>query len=260
MRRAAITIAIAFLVGAGVLAYTRLPTVEPTAPGKAPEVEFLARNLTLLPGAENAVRIGFHPDDPAVQVRATLGTAGGAGVLLCPLAGAGAPLPPFGSCRSAGSGVRESVTAPGGRLGGLAIVLPDGDRSTLDLTITYAEASRAVSLRLPFLGRAAGGAACADNACNPFFEMSPTRSGRFSARARWDGGGATLVLLQGRVRGRSMTATGIPYSIPATRSGRSPLAIDATMTAPGEYALAFSHPASGSATDIRTIEIDARWP
>ena len=131
---------------------------------------------------------------------------------------------------------------------------------TADVLLVYDETSRAVSFRLPTVQDPPGAAACKDNACNPFFEVRPTRSGDFSARATWTGPAATLVLLQGSVLGRSFTATGVPYREASKDRGESALEVGARLSAPAEYALALMQSAGPGRGALRDVTIEATWP
>jgi len=233
----------------------------PSAPTgrNAPTVEVLGQNLELLPGIQNAFRVGFEPRGSSVDIIVTA-RPDTARITICPLGSVDDALPAVTSCRrDLPSGVRESVGRPG--FGGVAIILDGDDAVSADLFVGYPEAGRALAIRMPVLQSGSPGGTCDDNACNPFFELRPTRGGPFDARATWDGPEATLVLLQGRVLGRAQTATGLPYVEAARADGSAPLGIDTTMSAPGEYALVFRHRAQRSGDDVmRDVRIDASWP
>lgn len=224
--------------------------------GRPPVARLIAENVRLVPGEERAVRIGFEPFTSVAQLRVEFRPSS-AIVSLCALPALDAPIE-RSRCRvGVGSGVREELRLRG--LKATAIMLDAGD-VTADLSLEFDEAGRRIALRLPELPRPPAVAACADNACNPFFELVPTRSGAFDARARWDGGPASLVLLQGRVLGRSFTATGIPYAQAARADGGSPLRIGTRLAAPGEYALAFSQSPAAATGALTSIAIDVTWP
>jgi hypothetical protein len=213
----------------------------------------VGRNVALVAGTDRVLRIGFTPVEGAAQMRVDVRPPT-LQVALCPLERLDDAIR-IAACKDVVSGVFEDVASP--RMRGIAVVL-HGASATADFTLEYDEDSREVSLRLPSIPRPAGASVCKDNACNPFFELLPTRTGSFRASASWTGGRATLVLLQGRVLGRSLTATGIPYLEAARDDGSSPLRISTQLTAPGEYALALRTEAGSRALD--SIAIDARWP
>lgn len=229
------------------------PTPGQTGPPQN-RVEVIARNVTLLPGEANAIRIGFDAKDPAAQMR--IERPGGTGrIIACPLRSVADPLPDESSCLAdVPDGVRTSITLTG--LGAVALIR-DGDPLSLEIRLDFEEASRKVALHLPQIARPAGAAACRDNACNPIFELLPVRAGRFSATARWAGGAARLEMLEGRVLARSFSSTGIPYRVAGEDAGASPLSIAATLGAPSEYALALVNTSNG---DLRSIVVEAAWP
>jgi len=219
-----------------------------------PDVELTGKNVRMLPGAEAAVRVSFRPKDASARVRIERSSSAGR-VIACPLRAIDDPLPAESSCLpDMPGGVRENLTLAG--LGAVALIR-EGDPITIDLRLDYAEGGRMFRLRVPVIAVAPGASVCKDNACNPFFEVAPARGGAFTATARWKIGNARLELLAGRVLGRSFSSTGIPYRIAATQTGTPPLTVAATMTAPGEYALALSNT---GVVDLTAIEIDAAWP
>lgn len=241
-----------------ILVLNRIPDAE--APdGGPPTAELLAENLTLFEGPGAAARVGFDPADPSARLIVRL-EPDTASLRLCPLGAITDDLPPLAACRDAASGVREAVTRSAG-LGAVAIVLEGAERATADVRIEFAERTRAIEVRLPRLPEPPPGRDCSDNACNPFFELLPARGGDFRASARWEGDEGRLALLQGRVRARSFTATGIPYRVPAEVEGASPLRIASKLSAPGEYALAFSNPQAGSAGGaFADVVLEVSWP
>jgi hypothetical protein len=216
----------------------------------------LAQNVPLSPGADAALRIGFDPFTASVKV--IVNHPVGTRVDVCPLGTPVEPVPAGTACLTdIGTGVRETLDRAGG-LGALAIVLRGGGSATADVRLEFDERGRSVSVRIPLLAPYPGEAACKDNACNPFFEIMPVRAGSFRARATWRGGPASLELLSGRVLARAFTATGSPYRVPAERLGSSPLEIRASLSAPAEYALAFS--SKDRTAELTDVLIDATWP
>lgn len=224
------------------------------SPARPPSATLRGVNVLLPPGEDGAIRIGIDPAEPSARMIVSL-RPGAAGVALCPLASAADPLPDLTECRDAASGVRETVTAPG--LRAIGIVSRATALVGVGLVVEFAERSRAVAIHFPLIRRPPGVTDCRDNACNPFFELTPTRGGRFRATARWQGGRGRLVLLQGRVLAKSFTATGVPYAEPARAEGAPPLTIEARMSAPAEYALAL---AQQGVEDLAGVVIDAVWP
>jgi hypothetical protein len=221
-----------------------------------PPAQLLGENLLLLPGPERAIRFGIEPAGPSASIIIGEPT-GGPTVSVCALASVTASLPPLDECVTAAPGVRERIAATT-TLGAVAVVSRQTAASTVDVVLEYPERSRAVTISMPLIRRPPGVRDCRDNRCNPFFELAPARGGRFAATARWIGGGrALLQLLSGRVLGRSLSATGVPYAVPARADGASPLSISARLSAPGEYALALSQ--TGPAT-LEDVVIRASWP
>ena len=231
---------------------------DPTPGGTAappPTVELIGRNIRLLTGEANAIRISFRPKDPSVRVRISRSSTAGR-VIACPLRRIDDPISSAQGCLpDLPDGVRENLTATG--IGAVALVREGAPITINDLRLEYEEGERALSIRIPVISRPPGASVCKDNACNPFFEVRPVRGGRFTATARWTGGAARLELLEGRVLARALSSTGIPYRIAATATGPSSLTIGAQMNEPSEYALAISNLGTG---DLTGIAIDATWP
>jgi hypothetical protein len=226
----------------------------PSRTASPPGVELTGQNIQMVPGSAGAVRVSFSPKDPSVRVRIERSSNTGR-VIACPLRSIDDPIPPELSCLpDLPDGVRENVTMTG--LGAIALVR-EGDPITIDLLIGYEEGGRTFDIRIPVVPVPPGAATCKDNACNPFFELTPTRSGTFAATASWASGDGKFELLAGRVRARSFSSTGIPYGIAATQTGVSPLRIGAQLNSPAEYALALSN---AGAVDLVTIQIHAVWP
>jgi hypothetical protein len=141
-------------------------------------------------------------------------------------------------------------------LGAIALVR-EGDPITIDLVLDYEDGGRSFQIRMPSLPVPPGAAACKDNACNPFFELDPLHGGRFTATASWAAGNGKLELLEGRVKARAFSSTGIPYRVAATRTGQPPLTVGAQLNAPGEYALTL---VNVGIVELKSIRIDVGWP
>jgi hypothetical protein len=204
----------------------------------------------LFEGEDQAIRIGFQPSNASTDIIVNY-TPDTAQVSACPLQAAGDTLPPVASCKPVGSGVRETVSSPG--LGALGIVLSGAPSVRANVRLEFDDRDRTITAILPFLGEPAG--QCADNGCNPFFEVRAIKNGLFRARATWTGASATLVMLQGSVVARSQTATGIPYRKAAVQTGTTSASIRTELTAPGEYALAIVQTGT-----LHNVQIDASWP
>jgi hypothetical protein len=222
--------------------------------GSAPTVELFARNVSMIAGEQNAVRISFRPKDPSARLRIERSRSDGR-VVACALRTIDDPLPSVDRCiPDVPDGVRENLTTPG--LGAIALVR-EGAPIAIELRLSYEEGGRAFVIRIPVVRTPPGASACKDNACNPIFELTPLHTGRFMATATWTVGAARLDLLEGRVQARAFSSTGIPYGIVQTRTGAPPLKIETEVTAPSEYALALT---DASPTDLTRIEIAATWP
>lgn len=219
-----------------------------------PAVQLFGQHIQMVAGAENAVRVSFKPKDVSVRVRIDRSSVEGR-VVACPLRTIDDAIPSLDLCiADLPDGVRETLTTP--QLGAIALVR-EGSPITIDLLVEYEEGDRTYAIRMPAIDRPPSASACKDNACNPFFEVKPVRSGRFTATIGWVGGAAHVELLEGRVLARAFSSTGIPYRIAATDDGAAPLSVTAQLNAPGEYALAITNP-SGAA--LSAIRIDATWP
>jgi hypothetical protein len=227
------------------------PGAEGTA---ATSVELIGNNIRMLEGEANAVRISFRPKDPSARLRIERSSSTGR-VVACGLSAIADPLPPAERCLpDVPDGVRETITADG--LGAIVLVR-EGEPITIDLRLSYEEGGRSFEIRFPSIATPPGASACKDNGCNPFFEVTPTRGGSFTATARWDGGRGKLELLEGRVLAKAFSSTGIPYRIAGTRTGDPPLSVTSHMNAPSEYALAITNE---SRSDIGAVRIEATWP
>jgi hypothetical protein len=219
-----------------------------------PAVQLIGQHIQMVAGEENAVRVSFKPKDVSVRVRISRSSVEGR-VVACPLRTIDDALPPLSQCiADLPDGVRETLTTA--QLGAVALVR-EGAAITIDLLLEYEAGGRAFSIRIPAIDRPASASACKDNACNPFFEVTPVRNGRFTATVGWVGGAAHVELLEGRVLARAFSSTGSPYRVAAKNEGASPLSVTAQLNAPGEYAFAITNP-SGSA--LSAIRIDAIWP
>lgn len=229
-------------------------------PGKqsgVPTVRLLAQNLSLFPGSDQAARIGFQTGSDSANIIVDL-TPDTAALAVCPLTALGGQLPPLSSCKDVGSGVREPITSSG--LTAVALVVSGVSSARANVRLEYDDGGHQITVQIPFLPAPDSAAACRDNNCNPFFELTPLRSGAFTATATWKGPAGTLALLQGSVLGRSQTATGIPYREAARKDGTPPLTITSQLSSQGEYALAISQPAGPNAAPLIGVFLSASWP
>jgi hypothetical protein len=230
---------------------------KPSASAPRRTTALLAQNLALFQGEAQAVRLGFKAAASSTDIIVNF-SPDTAQVALCPLADLADSLPPVATCKSVGSGVRETISSPG--LGAIAIVLSGVTSAGANVLLEYDDVGRAVSALMPFIPAPEGASVCKDNGCNPFFEVRPIRNGLFTAKASWSGSAATLVMLQGSVLARSLTATGIPYREAALRRGSTSAQIRTQLTTPGEYALAIMQTAGSNTQALTDVRIDASWP
>jgi hypothetical protein len=244
-------IAFVFVLGVGACSTGASPRATRSS---APEASttVLAQNLALFEGEVQAVRLGFQPAENATDIIIDF-TPDSAQIAICPLADPADTLPPVATCKSVGSGVRETISSPG--LGAIGIVLTGTKSVRANVRLEFDDRGRKVTVIIPFIGGPPSAAECADNGCNPFFEIRPVKNGLFTASAHWTGATATLVMLQGSVVGRSQTATGVPYRKAALQNGKTSASVRTQLTAPGEYALALVQ-----AGTLRNVRIDASWP
>jgi hypothetical protein len=221
-----------------------------------PTVKLLAENLQLFPGVEQAVRIGFQTATGSTFIIADL-KPDTAALAVCPLTALGAEIPPVAACKTVGSGVREAIAASG--LTAVALVVSGVPSASANVQLEYDDGGHDMSVQIPFLAAPDTSAACKDNGCNPFFELTPVRNGTFNATAAWKGPKGTLVMLQGSVLGRSLTATGIPYREAARADGTPPLSINATLSSQGEYALVITQPPGPTAAPLQDVIVNGSW-
>lgn len=242
------------------LAILALASCTGAGPGNqsgVPTVKLLAQNLSLFPGVDQAVRIGFQTGSSSANIIVDL-TPDTAALAVCPLAALGGEIPPLTTCKDVGSGVREPITSSG--LAAVALVVSGVPSARANVRLEYDDGGHQITVQIPFLPAPDSAAACTDNNCNPFFELTPLRNGAFTATATWKGPAGTLALLQGRVLGRSQTATGIPYREAARKDGTPPVSITSQLSSQGEYALAISQPAGANAAPLTDVFLSATWP
>jgi len=240
-----------------VLALAACTGGSPAKQSGVPTVTLLAQNLSLFPGTDQAVRIGFQPGSSSANIIVDL-TPDTTALAVCPLTTLGAEIPALTTCKDVGSGVREPITASS--LTAVALVVSGVPSARANVRLEYDDGGHQLSMQIPFLPAPDSAAACKDNNCNPFFELTPLRNGPFTATATWKGPVGTLALLQGSVLGRSQTATGIPYREAARQDGPPPLTITAQLSSQGEYALAISQPAGPDAAPLTGVFLSATWP
>ncbi len=250
MRRAATLLAVAMLASC--------TGGTPAKQSGVPTVRLLAENLQLFPGSEQAVRIGFQTASGSADIIADLRPDTTA-LAVCPLTSLGADLPPVATCKDVGSGVRETITATG--LAAVGLVVSGVPSARANVRLEYDDGGHMMLVQIPFLAAPVGAQSCKDNGCNPFFELTPLVNGSFHATASWKGPTGTLLMLQGSVLGRSLTATGIPYREAARADGKPPLSISANLASQGEYALAITQPIGApTSAPMENVFVNATWP
>ncbi|MHB8510569.1 MAG: hypothetical protein ACYDCC_00150 [Actinomycetota bacterium] len=230
--------------------------------GKPPDVTLLIQNLTLTLNAPTVIEV----DDatPAISLIVSHDPAAHIDTYLISSASSKLPKPCGVSSferrdcvRDIGDGVRETLQAdPGNRGKAVAILLRSGS-PTIDLKFIYAEGSRSIELRIPEIAPWPGDAACKDNGCNPFIEMMPLRNGMLHSVARFSGSG-TLRCEEGRIIGRSFTATGIPYRPLFEQSGATELSGSSPIDAQSEVALELIN--TNASVAMTSIDLKATWP
>jgi len=240
-----------------IVAFASCTAAGTTKQSGVPTLTLRAQNLQLFPGSGQAVRIGFQTATGSADIIADL-TPDTAALAVCPLATLGADIPPVTTCKDVGSGVRETITSAG--LAAVALVVSGVPSARANVRLEYDDGGHAMSVQTPFLAAPDASPACKDNGCNPFFELTPLRNGAFNATAAWKGPAGTLVMLQGSVLGRSLTATGIPYREAARADGLSPLSINANLSSQAEYALVITQPPGPAAAPLGDVIVNATWP
>ncbi|GAC1374100.1 MAG: hypothetical protein NVSMB32_17390 [Actinomycetota bacterium] len=132
-----------------------------------------------------------------------------------------------------------------------------------DITVSYSPSDRKTSLLLPNIAPQPGASACKDNGCNPFFELTPRRSGPFTASATWSAiASAVLDMETGHIAEHDYSAHGTPYNVVATASGSSDshaasLHIAGSLDATTQAALALRNQ---GARLLRSPMIEISWP
>ena len=132
-----------------------------------------------------------------------------------------------------------------------------------DVTVSYATADRTTVLQGPRIPAPAGASACKDNACNPFFELTPFRAGSLDADAHWGAdtpvarSAGRLEILVGEVATHRMSEVGIPYAVPATADGPSPLHVTSTVPST-ESAVALADLDGGR--PLQGVALHITWP
>ena len=240
-----------------IVAFASCTAAGTTKQSGVPTLTLRAQNLQLFPGSGQAVRIGFQTATGSADIIADL-TPDTAALAVCPLAALGADIPPVTTCKDVGSGVRETITSAG--LAAVALVVSGVPSARANVRLEYDDGGHAMSVQTPFLAAPDASPACKDNGCNPFFELTPLRNGAFNATAAWKGPAGTLVMLQGSVLGRSLTATGIPYREAARADGSSPLSIATNLSSQAEYGLVITQPPGPAAAPLGDVILNSTWP
>jgi hypothetical protein len=244
---------------ATLLAVTLLACTGGASPRQSgvPTVKLLAQNLELFPGEQQAIRLGFQTASDSADIIADL-KPDTAALAVCALPSIDATLPPAASCKDIGSGVRETITSSS--LAAIALVVSGVSSARANIRLEYDDGGHAMIVEIPFLASPLGVGACKDNACNPFFEMTPLHNGTFTATANWSGPHGTLAMLQGSVLARSQSATGVPYREAARKDGSPPLMITTQVSTQSEYALIVTQQVSAAAAPQKNVVISATWP
>ena len=236
------------------------------SPAPAREVTFHAYNVTLPDsegGTDLGLRVMIDSPDPKVTVRVHGGIPSPNNtVFVCPVKDLTATFLPS-TCVTPTN--NQKVSMPHGtKYGGVEVILigtgPGGASETTanEVEVAYGASSGSVQVKTPPIAKPAGGSACKDNACNPFFEMTPQLSGRLIATATHQGKGtAQLSIIVGDVAAHGYSATGTPYDSVDFMEGGFQLKVSGKIHASDEAAVALQNTGTkwlGAAT------IDITWP
>lgn len=241
------------------------PSVSPS-PAPARDVTFHAYNVTLPDsegGTDSGLRMMIDSSDPKVTVRVHGGIPSPNNtVFICPIKDLKTAFLPS-TCVTPSN--NQKVTMPHGtKYGGVEVILigtgPGGASETTanEIEVAYGASSGSIQVKTPPIAKPAGGSACKDNACNPFFELTPQMTGRLIATATHEGKGtAQLSILVGDVAAHGYSATGTPYDTVDFMDGGFQLKVSGKIRAGDEAALALQNTSTkwlGAAT------IAITWP
>ena len=165
----------------------------------------------------------------------------GGAVSVCPLSGATAPVA-AGDCVDLGPGATVDVRF----VGGVELRAAGAGATVEDVGVTYVPVDRSTTIVTP--GRPAG--ACATQACDATYSLTPGRPGSFALDGRATGGRPRLVLVStplGGGAGRTL----------ATVEGGGSLSIRGTLEAGSEATLVHQEQGEGAVAPV-TAEIS--WP
>ena len=176
----------------------------------------------------------------AASLRVRRRGAGGA-VSVCPVAGAAAPVA-AGDCVDLGTGATVDVRFTGG----VELRAAGATAAVEEVGVTYAPVDRSTTIVTP--ARPAG--ACAAQACQATFSLTPARPGSFTLDGRAGGGRPRLVLVSTPLGGGSSRTL-------ATVEGGGSLSIRATLEAGAEATLLHHEQGEGAVAPV-TAEIS--WP
>lgn len=251
-----------------------------TAPSAAP-VTLHAYNVELVYDCDTCenpgLRVGVDSTDTTIGVAVTGWTDTDLFALYaCPVPDLGADSPagpPEDDCTELTPGAETAIAHPAGN-DGIEITLAPSrsftdaadppDTVTIEqAAVTYAATTNRSMIQLPLVSAPVGASACKDNACNPYFEMTPFTLGSIDARASWGAGTPApstlgrLQILVGEVSAHRMSETGIAYGVPATSDGPSPRYVVGRVPA-SEAAVALQD--LDPTRPLQEIELTITWP
>lgn len=232
---------------------------------KTRKVTFHAYNVTLQNSEESdqGLRILVDSPDTTIHVRLKGGVPSSNKVVsVCPVVDMN-KLSPGSTCAFPSNGEKVEIPHGSKYLGAEVFLLglaPDGTNQITidDIQVGYKAASGAVRVKTPPIAKSAGASACKDNACNPFFEMTPQLTGTLTAVATHEGNGtAQLSILAGDVAAHSYSATGTPYTTIDFMEGGFQLKVSGKIYSAEEAALALQN--TGTKW-LGAAVIDITWP
>jgi hypothetical protein len=223
------------------------------------EVTLHVYNLHLDPqnqeqGADR-IRVGVHASSGNVRAMIVLGKSKAGTVEVCRLATvAGGPAP--GRCTPAGV---QPVAVPSEAI---EVHAKDAPVDIDEISVSYPSEDRRTEIVLETLPPKPDQIVCKDNACNPFLELTPRRSGRLTVSVKWEGiATGRLSLLSGAMVARDYSASGKPYDVLASSAFASdvkPANLSVTsQVQSSEVAVVLENE---GAREIRNPRLVIQWP
>jgi len=247
------------------------PSESPT-PSESPAIlrkaTFHAYNVTLPNsegGTDSGIRILVDSPDTSLMVRVNGGVPSpNATLFVCPVKDLSSRFVPT-TCDTPSN--NELVKVPHGTsYAGVEVILigvgPGGSPDTTvgQIRVQYHGASGDVQIRTPYLAKPFSASVCKDNGCNPFFEMTPQRTGHFTAVAEPTASGSHLAQLNlesGDIVAHAFAATGVPYDVIDSMEGGLTLKVSGRISATQEAALSLRN---FSNRTLKPYDISITWP